>query len=129
MIISAQFKNKKYGTYGSRKYSYFCDIPDVKPGDYVRVSAGTGESVAKVAEINVPKSKIDDGILAIMKSVIAIVEDPDTNVNVTCETCGEFTPIGEGDHICGADPHKMPVSDYIPTADYCWCKGRHYTKA
>ena len=77
MIISAQFKNKKYGTYGGRKYSYFCDIPGVKPGDYVKVPAGTGESVALVAEVDVPESKVDDRIRAIMKSVIAIVEDPE----------------------------------------------------
>ena len=77
MIISAQFKNKKYGTYEGRKYSYFCDIPGVKPGEYVKVPAGTSESVALVAEVDVPESKVDDRILAIMKSVIAIVEDPE----------------------------------------------------
>ena len=77
MIISAQFKNKKYGTYGGRKYSYFCDIPGVKPGDYVKVPARDSEEVVLVAEVDVPKSKIDDGILAIMKSVNAIDEDPE----------------------------------------------------
>lgn len=77
MIISAQFKSKKYGTYGGRNYSYFCDIPGVKPGDFVRVPASTGESVARVAEIDVPESEVGKGILAIMKSVIAIVDDPD----------------------------------------------------
>lgn len=44
----------------------------------------------------------------------------------SCETCAEFTPIGEGDHICGVDPLRMPVSDYTPTDDYFWCHGRHY---
>lgn len=44
----------------------------------------------------------------------------------TCETCDEFIPIGEGDHICGVDPTMMPVSDYMPTEDYCWCGGRSY---
>lgn len=43
-----------------------------------------------------------------------------------CETCTEFTPIGEGDHICGYDPTRMPVSEYAPTEDYFWCRGRHY---
>ena len=45
-----------------------------------------------------------------------------------CERCEEFTPIGEGDHICGADPHRMPVSDYMPTEDYYWCKGAHFVE-
>ena len=121
MIISAQFSG--------RKYSYYCDIPGVKPGDFVKVPARDGEAVARVAEVNVPESKVDDRILAVMKSVIAIAEDPATDSNVTCETCEEFTQIGEGDHICGADPHKMPVSDYLPTEDYCWCKGKHYVKS
>ena len=44
-----------------------------------------------------------------------------------CEECAEFTAIGEGDHICGADPHKMPVSEYTPTEDYFWCKGAHFS--
>ena len=44
-----------------------------------------------------------------------------------CEECAEFTAIEEGDHICGADPHKMPVSDYTPTEDYFWCKGAHFS--
>lgn len=43
-----------------------------------------------------------------------------------CESCDEFTPIGEGDHICGYDPQRMPVSDYIPTEDYFWCQGKHF---
>ena len=43
-----------------------------------------------------------------------------------CENCGEFTPIGEGDHICGFDPMRMPVSEYVPTDDYFWFKGKHF---
>lgn len=77
MIVSAQFKSKKTDAYGGRKYSYFCNIPGVKPGDFVRVPAGDSESVARVAEVNVPESAVDDRIMAVMKSVIAIVEDPD----------------------------------------------------
>ena len=128
MIISAQFKSKKTDTYGGRKYSYFCDIPGVKAGDFVKVPAGDSEAVALVAEVDIPESNVDDRILAIMKSVIAIAKDPDYGSNAACEACGEFIPIGEGDHICGVDPHKMPVSNYIPTADYCWCHGKHFTE-
>ncbi len=49
-----------------------------------------------------------------------------TRMPHVCETCDKFTPIGEGDHICEYDPQRMPVSDYIPTEDYFWCRGRHY---
>ena len=75
MIISAQFKSKKTDTYTGRKYSYFCNLPGVKPGKFVKVPAGDTESVALVAEINVPESRVEDRILAVMKSVIAIVEE------------------------------------------------------
>ena len=77
MIIRAQFKRSWSGTYGGRKYSYFCDIPDVKPGDFVRVPARDGEAVVRVAEVNVPENTISPEIQAVMKYVIAIAEDPD----------------------------------------------------
>lgn len=77
MIISAQFKRKYDGKYSGRKYSYFCNIPDVKPGDFVKVPARDGEAVVRVAEVNVPESMIEDRILAVMKSVISVAEDPD----------------------------------------------------
>ena len=127
MIISVLFKSKKTGEYRGRQHSYLCDLPDVKPGDYVKVPAGDSESIVLVAETNVPESRIDERIMPLLKNVISIAEAPDAGPNCCCETCGEFTPIGEGDHICGADPHKMPVSDYSPTEDYLWCKGKHYT--
>ena len=128
MIISVQFKGKKSDTYGGMKFSYFCHLP-VKPGDLVRVPTKYGDTIAKVADVDVPTSKVDDRILAVMKTVSAIVEEPEGKPCLTCEYCEEFTPIGEGDHICGEDPTKMPVSNYQPTEDYYWCKGRHFKKS
>lgn len=41
-----------------------------------------------------------------------------------CEGCGNFTPIGEGDHLCIAeDAPKVVLKDYVPTEDYYWCRG------
>lgn len=41
-----------------------------------------------------------------------------------CEGCANFTPIGEGDHLCIAeDEPKVVLKDYIPTEDYYWCRG------
>ena len=77
MIISALFKSKKTGEYGGRKYSYLCDLPDVKPGNFVKVPAGDGESVVLVAEVNVPEDTVDERIMPLLKNVIAIVENPD----------------------------------------------------
>lgn len=77
MIISALFKSKKTGEYGGRKYSYLCNLPDVKPGNFVKVPAGDGESVVLVAEVNVPEDTVDERIMPLLKNVIAIVENPD----------------------------------------------------
>lgn len=129
MIISVQFKSKKTGTYGGMKFSYWCNLP-VKPGDFVHAPTKYGESIAQVAEIEIEPNRIDDRILAVMKTITAIAEppapDPCAQSNRICETCGELTPIGEGDHICGEDPFKMPVSEYQQTEDYLWCGGRKW---
>ena len=80
MIISTLFKSKKTGEYGGRQYSYLCDLPDVKPGNFVKVPAGDSESIVKVAEVNVPESRVDERIMPLLKNVISIAEDPDKAV-------------------------------------------------
>ena len=56
-------------------------------------------------------------------------EDPDAGLQkIEREKCIELCAIGEGDHICNVDPHKMPVSDYQPTGDYLWCRGKHFSR-
>lgn len=128
MIISVQFKGKKSGTYGGMKFSYYCNF-SVKPGDFVRVPTKYGDAIVKVAEVDVPTSRIEDSILAVMKTAIEIAEDPDAGLQkIECEKCIELCAIGEGDHICNVDPHKMPVSDYQPTGDYLWCRGKHFSR-
>ena len=50
-----------------------------------------------------------------------------------CETCGNLTPIGEGDHICDAcdahdgHPCALVLEDYCPGADYFICGGSRWT--
>lgn len=46
-------------------------------------------------------------------------------INKCCETCGQFLPIGEGDHIC-EESLLMVVSGYEPTEDYFQCGGRKW---
>lgn len=43
--------------------------------------------------------------------------------NKCCETCVNFTPIGEGDHICIADEPVLILDDYTPTENYFYCGG------
>ena len=43
-----------------------------------------------------------------------------------CESCVNFTPIGEGDHICCAHPDILLMDEYARTKDYLYCKGKDY---
>lgn len=45
--------------------------------------------------------------------------------NRCCETCSNLVAIGEGDHICLECDGQgiMPVSEYVPTDEYFWCRG------
>lgn len=46
--------------------------------------------------------------------------------NKCCENCVNFTPIGEGDHICIADDPVLILDDYCPTENYFYCNGASY---
>lgn len=43
-----------------------------------------------------------------------------------CESCVNFTPIGEGDHICCEHPDILLMDGYARTKDYLYCKGKDY---
>lgn len=102
-----------------REYTYFTPEP-VMVGDVVDVETKMGKARAMVSQIDVPETEIAP-FKSRAKSIIG-------KSKLQCEYCGEFTPIGEGDHICGVDPTKMPVSGYAPTEDYFWCKGAHFSE-
>ena len=100
-----------------REYTY--RTPErVEVGDIVDVETSHGIAQAQVSRTDVPVAEIERWADR-AKSVIG-------KTKCRCEDCAEFTPIGEGDHICGANPTKIPVSDYAPTEDYLWCKGSFF---
>lgn len=101
-----------------REYTYLTPEP-VEVGDVVDIKTKHNTTRAMVSAIDVPEEEIAK-FRDKVKSIIG-------KSALHCEHCEEFTPIGEGDHICGIDPHKMPVSGYAPTKDYFWCKGAHFT--
>lgn len=43
-----------------------------------------------------------------------------------CEDCSNFTPIGEGDHICIANDPILILDNYCPTENYFYCKGKNF---
>ena len=114
-IIKVRFF--KGGTLAGKEYSYYTP-EQVNVGDIVDIGTKLGTVRAMVTKVDVSKSAI-----AAFKTAVKTIIGKSA---CRCEDCAEFTAIGEGDHICGADPHKMPVSDYIPTEDYFWCKGANF---
>ncbi len=72
-IVGVNYKNKHTGEFGGKTYNYFCEI-DAKVGDIVIVPTANGDSIAKICEVNVPESRIDERILPIMKTITAFAE-------------------------------------------------------
>jgi hypothetical protein len=73
-IIGVNFKNKETGEYGGRTYNYFCTLP-VVVGDIVSAPTQKGDAVVRVSEVNVPESKIEDRVLAILKTINSFAEE------------------------------------------------------
>lgn len=46
--------------------------------------------------------------------------------DISCETCGNLIPLGEGDHMCDVDPSQLVLEDYEQTEDYFWCHGKYW---
>lgn len=120
-VIKVKFL--KNGQPSGRAYAYYTPEP-VEVGDIVDLTINKGVAQGIVTDINVPTEEImafGDGAKSITGKHQAACE---------CEKCSEFTPIGEGDHICSADmPPKMILLEYQPTDEYGWCKGKHFKEA
>lgn len=74
MIINISYR-KDSGEYGIGKYSYLCEIPDVAVGDVVIAPTSKGDRAAKVVEVDVPESRIDERILPKLKTITAREEN------------------------------------------------------
>lgn len=68
MIININYR-KDAGGYSLGRYSYRCDIPDIKVGDTVIAPTRNGELPARVVEIDVPESKVDKTILPRLRTI------------------------------------------------------------
>jgi len=69
MVIEVNYESHMRDGFGSRPYSYFCTIPDIKVGDLVKAPTGRGESLARVSAVDIPEYRIPSNILEIMKTV------------------------------------------------------------
>lgn len=100
-----------------RDYTYYTPV-EVTVGDVVNIETNHGIARAMVSQINIPEAEIAP-FKDRAKSIIG-------KTDLRCEYCTELNCIGEGDHICDYDPHKMPLSGYAPTDDYFWCNGAYF---
>lgn len=73
-IVGVYYKNKYSGEFDGRTYNYFCEL-DATVGDIVVAPTAKGDSVARIAEVDVPESRIDERILPIMKTITAFAEE------------------------------------------------------
>jgi len=73
-IIGVCYKSEKTGEYGGRTYNYYTEIA-VKVGDIVIAPTSRGDSVARVCEVDVPISTIDERIEPLMKTIVAYAEE------------------------------------------------------
>ena len=94
-IIKVQFF--KGGIPAGKAYSYYTPEP-VDVGDIVDIKTNHGTARAMVIQADVPETEI----AAFRPAVKTIIGKSACR----CEECSEFTAIGEGDHICGVDPHR-----------------------
>ena len=44
---------------------------------------------------------------------------------MTCESCINCVPIGEGDHLC-TEKNEIVIEDYAPSDLYMICKGKNF---
>ena len=69
------------------------------------------------------KNKIMNKINELNNVLCDILLEQENNID-DCLNCKYCLPIGEGDHICEKNPHKMVLEDYTPTDDFNWCNFR-----
>lgn len=98
-IIKVRFF--KGGVPAGKAYSYYTPEP-VDVGDIVDIKTNHGTARAMVVQADVPEAEI-----AAFKPVVKTIIGKSA---CRCEDCAEFTAIGEGDHICGADPQRMWIT-------------------
>lgn len=81
-------------------------------------------------QINKVTNKVNELTDILHSSISEINKKLENNNENTkdCLNCKYCIPIGEGDHICEENPHKIVLNEYIPSDDYNWCNGRYFRR-
>jgi hypothetical protein len=76
--VSVQYQNDNPcdPIYSSREYTYITKL-DLKVGDLVYAPTKNGDNIARVANADVPESKIDERIMPLLKEIERLYE-PET---------------------------------------------------
>ena len=78
-IIAVQYRDPKTNIFRGREYTYFSTV-DLSVGDIIIVPVGQGTSVARVCNIDVSESKVDERIMKTINEVVRPLQ--------TCRVCG-----------------------------------------
>lgn len=78
MIINISYR-KDNGEYGIGRYSYLCELPGIAVGDIVVAPTTHGDRPAKVVEIDVPESRVDERVLPLLKEITDYCEEDASN--------------------------------------------------
>ena len=78
MIINISYR-KDNGEYGIGRYSYLCELPEIAVGDIVVAPTTHGSRPAKVVEIDVPESRVDERVLPLLKEITDYCEEDAEN--------------------------------------------------
>jgi len=79
--VSVQYESKhEPGVFGGRPYTYIAGI-DLSVGDIVVAPVGVGKTKARVHEINVPESRIDERWINDLKTIEKLYVEGEDNAN------------------------------------------------
>jgi hypothetical protein len=68
-LVSVQYESKQEpGTFGGKPYTYIAGI-NLSVGDIVVAPVGQSKTKARVHEINVPESKVDERVMPHLKTI------------------------------------------------------------
>ena len=69
MIVSINYKDRQGDGYDSRKYIFFCGVPDIRVCVKVIAPTYKGDRDAIIVEVDVPLGSIDPAIIPKLRTI------------------------------------------------------------
>lgn len=110
MVVEVNYANNSRDGFGTRPYSYFCTIPDIKVGDLVKAPTGRGESLARVSAVDIPEYRISSDILGLMKTITEKAEPQELSAPKSPPQQIGLDDLMEPEAAQGGEPLSLAVS-------------------